>query len=50
MPSRILLLACDERGGEVLEWALIAALILVATFAVGPDDARVLARWAPQLQ
>jgi pilus assembly protein Flp/PilA len=37
---------CDESGGEVIEWVLIAGLIIVATittiFAVGT---KVLARW-----
>jgi Flp pilus assembly pilin Flp len=36
----------DESGGEVIEWVLIAGLIIVATittiFAVGN---KVLARW-----
>jgi Flp pilus assembly pilin Flp len=39
-------LACDERGGEVLEYVLIAGLIVVATIVViGAVGTKVLARW-----
>jgi Flp pilus assembly pilin Flp len=36
----------DEQGGEVLEYALIAGLIVVASIAViGTIGTKVLARW-----
>ena len=36
----------DEAGGEVLEYALIAGLIVVAAIAViGAVGTKVLARW-----
>lgn len=36
----------DETGGEVLEYALIAGLIVVAAIAViGKVGTKVLARW-----
>jgi Flp pilus assembly pilin Flp len=36
----------DERGGEVLEYALIAGLIVVAAIAVITSvGSKVLARW-----
>ena len=36
----------DEQGGEVLEYALIAGLIVVAAIAViGSVGTKVLARW-----
>ena len=39
-------LLIDERGGEVLEYALIAGLIVVAAIAViGSVGTKVLARW-----
>jgi Flp pilus assembly pilin Flp len=39
-------LARDERGGEVLEYALIAGLIVVAAIVViGSVGTKVLARW-----
>jgi Flp pilus assembly pilin Flp len=39
-------LARDDRGGEVLEYALILGLIIVAAIAViGTFGTRVLARW-----
>lgn len=39
-------LAKDERGGEVLEYALIAGLIVVAAIAViGAVGTKVVARW-----
>ena len=37
----------DEQGGEVLEYALIAGLIVVAAIAViGAVGTKVLARWS----
>jgi Flp pilus assembly pilin Flp len=37
----------DETGGEVLEYALIAGLIVVAAIAViGKVGTKVLARWS----
>lgn len=40
------LLAHDERGGEVLEYALVAGLIVIAAISViGQVGARVLAKW-----
>jgi pilus assembly protein Flp/PilA len=39
-------LARDEQGGEVLEYALVAGLIVVAAIAViGSVGTKVLARW-----
>ena len=39
-------IARDERGGELLEYALIAGLIIVtAIAAVGSVGTKVLARW-----
>jgi pilus assembly protein Flp/PilA len=39
-------LVTDEQGGEVLEYALIAGLIVVAAIAViGAVGTKVLARW-----
>ena len=36
----------DDRGGEVIEWALVAGLIVIATIAViGAVGTNVLARW-----
>jgi Flp pilus assembly pilin Flp len=36
----------DDRGGEVLEYALIAGLIVVAAIAViGSVGTKILARW-----
>ena len=36
----------DEQGGEVLEYALIAGLIVVAAIAIiGAVGTKVLARW-----
>jgi pilus assembly protein Flp/PilA len=36
----------DEEGGEVLEYALIAGLIVVAAIAIiGTVGTKVLARW-----
>lgn len=37
----------DDRGGEVLEYAMIAGLIVVAAIAViGSVGTKVLARWS----
>jgi Flp pilus assembly pilin Flp len=42
----LLRLVSDERGGEVLEYALVAGLIVVAAIAViGSVGTKVLARW-----
>ena len=42
----IVKLIADERGGEVLEYAIIAGLIVVAAVAiVGKVGTKVLARW-----
>ena len=39
-------LVSDEHGGEVLEYALIAGLIVIAAIAViGSVGTKVLARW-----
>jgi pilus assembly protein Flp/PilA len=39
-------LLADERGGEVIEWALVAGLIVIAAIAViGAVGTKVLARW-----
>jgi len=39
-------LANDERGGEILEYVLIAGLIVAATVAVvATIGSKVLARW-----
>jgi Flp pilus assembly pilin Flp len=39
-------LARDERGGEVIEYALILGLIIVAAIAIiGAVGVKVLARW-----
>jgi Flp pilus assembly pilin Flp len=39
-------LVTDEQGGEVIEYALIAGLIVVAAIAViGAVGTKVLARW-----
>ena len=36
----------DERGGEIIEWALVAGLIVIGTIAViGAFGSKVLARW-----
>ena len=36
----------DERGGEVLEYALVAGLIVIGAIAViGSVGTKVLARW-----
>ena len=39
-------LIADERGGEVIEWALVAGLVVIATIAViGAFGTKVVARW-----
>ena len=39
-------LATDERGGEVIEWALVAGLVVLAAIAaIGAIGTKVLARW-----
>ena len=36
----------DERGGEIIEWVLIAGLIIVATITtVAAFGTKVLAKW-----
>jgi Flp pilus assembly pilin Flp len=46
MKNLVSKLVRDERGGEVLEYALIAGLIVVAAIAViGSVGTKVLARW-----
>jgi len=47
MKTFIQRLISDERGGEVLEYALIAGLIVVAAIAViGSVGTKVVARWS----
>jgi Flp pilus assembly pilin Flp len=39
-------LVSDQRGGEVLEWVLIAGLVVIAAVVViGAFGTKVLARW-----
>jgi len=46
MKNTLKALVRDEAGGEVLEYALIAGLIVVAAIAViGSVGTKVLARW-----
>ena len=46
MKKLLVKLVKDEQGGEVLEYALIAGLIVVAAIAViGAVGTKVLARW-----
>ena len=46
MKNLVAKLVKDEQGGEVLEYALIAGLIVVAAIAViGSVGTKVLARW-----
>ncbi len=46
MKSLVVRLVKGEQGGEVLEYALIAGLIVVAAIAViGSVGTKVLARW-----
>ena len=38
--------ACDDRGGEVIEYALVLGLIVVvAIVVIGTVGTKVLARW-----
>jgi len=47
MKKRIAKLLADERGGEVLEYALILGLIVVATVTVITTvGTKVLAKWS----
>ena len=47
MKSFLTKLIRDEQGGEILEYALIAGLIVVAAIAViGSVGTKVLARWS----
>jgi len=46
LSTRIAALVADEAGGEVLEYALIAGLIVVAAIAaITSVGEKVLARW-----
>ena len=46
MKNLLAKLVKDEQGGEVLEYALIAGLIVVAAIAIiGSVGTKVLARW-----
>jgi len=46
MTTKLSKLFRDEQGGEVLEYALIMGLIVVASIAViGTVGGKVLARW-----
>ena len=46
MKNLLAKLVRDEQGGEVLEYALIAGLIVVAGIAIiGAVGTKVLARW-----
>ena len=46
MKNLLVKLVKEEQGGEVLEYALIAGLIVVAAIAViGAVGGKVLARW-----
>jgi Flp pilus assembly pilin Flp len=46
MKKLLVKLVKDEQGGEVLEYALIAGLIVVAAIAViGTVGQKVVARW-----
>ena len=39
-------LVVDEHGGEVIEWALVAGLVVIAAIVViGSVGTKVLARW-----
>ena len=43
---RLRALAADERGGEIIEWALVAGLVVIATIVlIGAVGTKVLARW-----
>ncbi len=46
MKTLVAALVKDEHGGEVLEYALIAGLIVVASIAIiGTVGTKVLGRW-----
>jgi Flp pilus assembly pilin Flp len=46
MKNLVVRLVSDEKGGEVLEYALIAGLIVVAAIAaITSVGSKVLARW-----
>jgi Flp pilus assembly pilin Flp len=46
LKSKVCELLVDDRGGEVLEYALIAGLIVVAAIAViGAVGTKVVAKW-----
>jgi Flp pilus assembly pilin Flp len=46
LTRKLKVLLCDERGGEVLEYALIAGLISVAAISViGAFGGKVVAKW-----
>ncbi len=48
LPNRTTLLRFwkDERGGEVIEWALIAGLVVIAAIAtITAVGTKVLAKW-----
>ena len=46
LKNQLIRLICDDRGGEVLEYALIAGLIIVgAIAAITAVGNSVLARW-----
>jgi len=39
-------LLIDERGGEVIEWAMVAGLVVIASIVlIGAVGTKVLARW-----
>jgi pilus assembly protein Flp/PilA len=45
-PERLVQFLCDEQGGEVLEYALVTGLIIVAAIsAIASVGGKVLARW-----
>ena len=47
LPALLKKILSDERGGEVLEYALIAGLIVVAAIsAISSVGTKVLARWS----
>ncbi|HEX8524768.1 MAG TPA: hypothetical protein VF669_21125 [Tepidisphaeraceae bacterium] len=46
MKATVNKLVCDEQGGEVLEYALIAGLIVVGAIAlITAVGGKVIARW-----
>ena len=45
-PASLARLLRDERGGEIIEWALVAGLVVIGALAViGAVGTKVLARW-----